>query len=192
MDLASILLIAGGLSIDALTVSICSGMTMKPVQAHLALRIAAFFGGFQALMPILGWLGGTGFQHLISAYDHWIAFGLLAFIGGKMVYESFRGEACERQVNPANLGVLLVLAVATSIDALAVGLSFALLDVAIVRPAVIIGIVTLVISFAGVYLGKRCSGLFQSRVETAGGLILLGIGVKILVEHLSSGVIPIA
>jgi len=181
MDAITILLIAVGLAMDAFSVSICSGMASQAVKPPYALRIATFFGGFQALMPLLGWLGGIGLRDLIAGFDHWVALILLVIIGGKMIRESLRPE-CEPA--PLRLGALLVLAVATSIDALAVGLSFSLLNVSITVPIVVIGLVTFVLSLVGVYIGKRVGSLFQSRVQLIGGIILIGIGVRIVVEHL--------
>jgi putative Mn2+ efflux pump MntP len=183
MEWFTVLLLAVGLAMDAFSVSICSGMLLGSGQTFYIVRMAAFFGAFQTLMPVFGWLGGNGFSHFISAFDHWIAFGLLAFIGGKMLYESLRGESC-KSVDVTKLRVLCMLAIATSIDALAVGLSFAVLDVSIVVPVLVIGVVTFVLSLVGVRMGRRFGDLLQSRAATFGGLVLIGIGVKILVEHL--------
>jgi len=170
---------------DCFTVCICTGMVMQRLDILYALRMASLFGFFQAAMPVAGWFGGLAFRHLITAYDHWVAFGLLALIGGKMLYEALKGgDACEAQ--PARMGwaALLTLSVATSIDALAVGLSFSFLNVAIAAPAAIIGLVTVVISLAGVALGRRAGSLLHDKVQLVGGLVLIGIGVKIVVEHL--------
>ena len=186
MDVLSILLISVGLAMDSFTVSICGGMTMNPIRIRHALRIAAFFGLFQALMPVIGWLGGLGFQGLIASYDHWVAFGLLAFIGGKMIYEASKGDSCARELDIAGIPLLLVLSLATSIDALAAGLSFAFLGVSIIVPVIVIGLITAALSLGGVFLGKRYGSLFQSRAQIMGGLILIGIGTKILIEHLSA------
>ena len=186
MDFPSLILLSVGLAMDSFTVSICSGMTMNPVRLFYALRIAFLFGIFQALMPVAGWLGGTGLADLIGPYDHWIAFTLLAFIGGKMIREATQGAACERRIDPGSIGVLLVLSVATSIDALAVGLSLAFIKVDIVLPVIMIGAITAALSMAGVYLGRKCGSLFQSRVQTLGGLILIGIGVRIVIKHLTA------
>lgn len=185
MDLTVVLLIAVGLAMDAFAVSIASGIGMKNLGVRHALLIALFFGGFQALMPVLGWAGGRTVAESIAAFDHWLAFGLLSAIGIKMIYEAFRFDEAERGPKRLSLRFLLVLSVATSIDALAVGLSFAFLDVGIATPAIIIGIVTFIMSFAGVYLGKRVGHLFEGKIEIIGGLILIGIGTKILIEHLS-------
>lgn len=181
MDLLSILLIGLGLSMDATAVAVTCGAA--GIRSRDALRIAAFFGGFQSLMPILGWLGGTGLEKFISGFDHWIAFGLLAVVGGRMIYESFRPEH-EKKIDVQNIKVLLVLALATSIDALAVGVSLAFLQTPIIRAAVIIGIVTFCLSLAGVYLGKAIGRFLRGKMELIGGLILIGIGIRILIEHL--------
>ena len=183
MDVLSILLISVGLAMDSFTVSICGGMTMTPVRFSQALRMAVFFGFFQALMPVLGWAGAAAFADLIQAYDHWIAFGLLGIIGSKMIWEALKEEACDPRLSGATLGVLLALSVATSIDALAVGVSFAFLGVSISRPVIAIGTITGAMSLIGVYLGRRFGDLFQGKVQILGGLILIGIGAKILVEH---------
>lgn len=187
MDLLTIVLIAIGLSMDAFAVSIANGLAIKRLHVTHALRLAVFFGGFQAGMPILGYLAGTSVREHIVAIDHWIAFILLSIIGGKMIHEAFsmdeeNGE--ERAPSGETLYNLLVLSIATSIDALAVGISLSFLNVDIVTPAVIIGIITFLFSFAGVYLGNRVGHLFERKIEILGGLILIGIGVKILVEHL--------
>ena len=186
MDPISVFILAVGLAMDSFAVSICGGMTMNPIRIRHALRIAAFFGLFQTLMPVIGWLGGLGFQGLIASYDHWVAFGLLAFIGGKMIYEASKGDSCARELDIAGIPLLLVLSLATSIDALAVGLSFAFLGVSIIIPVIVIGLITAALSLGGVFLGKRYGSLFQSRAQIMGGLILIGIGIKILIEHLSA------
>ncbi len=185
MDVVTVILIAFGLAMDAFSVSICSGMASRRMQVRYALRMAAFFGGFQMLMPALGWLGGSAFNRLISGIDHWIAFGLLAFVGGRMLYEALKGGSCEDAVNVASLRVLLLLSVATSIDALAVGLSLAFLQVSLVVPVLVIGAITFTLSLIGVALGKVAGSFFQGKVEIVGGLILIGIGIRILVSHLS-------
>jgi putative Mn2+ efflux pump MntP len=148
-----------------------------------AFLIAGFFGIFQALMPLIGWAAGLSFSSLIENFDHWVAFGLLASIGGKMVWESLRRKGKCEERNCLHLPTLLLLSLATSIDALAVGLSFAMLEIGIVRPILIIGGITFVICFAGLFLGNRVGHFFENKLELAGGLILIGIGVKILVEH---------
>jgi putative Mn2+ efflux pump MntP len=178
MDIISIIFIAFGLAMDAFAVSVTSGITIKQLKVRNALRIALFFGAFQAFMPVIGWLAGLSLRAIISSVDHWIAFGLLFFVGCKMIYESLKLESGERTVNPLDVSILLMLSVATSIDALAVGVSFAFLKVSIATPVVIIGVV------AGVYIGDRFGHFFDKKIEIAGGLILIGIGLKILIEHL--------
>jgi len=186
MDTFTTLFIACGLAMDAFAVSVTSGLTIRTCRMRHAIRIAIFFGVFQAVMPVIGWIAARQFSHAIEAVDHWLAFGLLGFIGIKMIVESFRFKPVDRCTSPLKLSVLLVLAVATSIDALAVGLSLAFLNVDIIAPVVIIGLVTFGFSFAGVWIGNKFGHIFEQKVETTGGLILIGIGLKILVEHLST------
>lgn len=181
MSFPTTLLIAVGLAMDALTVSICGGLVLKEARLKHALRMGLFFGGFQAGMPVLGWLAGRGLAGFIEAADHWIAFGLLAAIGGKMIHDAL-GKT-HATMDPSRIGVLLMLSIATSIDALAVGVTFALLGGPILAPALTIGAVTFLLSVAGVLSGHRLGHGFESKVGVAGGLILIGIGVKILVEH---------
>ncbi len=145
--------------------------------------MAAFFGLFQALMPILGWLVGNTLHRIISGFDHWLAFGLLLIVGSRMIYESLR-PGTEKKLDPFNIYVLFILAIATSIDALAVGLSLSFLGTAIIRPAIIIGIVTFILSFFSLQVGNKIGHFLERKVEVVGGLILIGIGIKILVEHL--------
>jgi putative Mn2+ efflux pump MntP len=186
-SLFTVFLIAVGLAMDAFAVSVSSGVTIRNCHTRDALRIALFFGGFQALMPVAGWLAGLGLRGYIASMDHWVAFGLLAFIGGKMIYESTVIGRASGQCGPLSLYVLIGLSVATSIDALAVGLTFAFLDVQIITPVIIIGAVTFVLSYMGVFLGGRIGRGVGKKVEAAGGLVLIAIGVKILVEHLYLG-----
>jgi len=176
-------LIAVGLAMDCFAVSLCKGLTIRRERAKAALMIAFFFGVFQAVMPLVGFASGTYLMDDISGYDHWIAFGLLGAVGGKMLWESFRGEKTE---SCGSLGSreLLILSVATSIDALVVGLSFAFLKMPILFAAVIIGVVSFLFSLTGFFLGKKAGERFGGYAEIAGGLILIGIGVKILSEHL--------
>ena len=170
---------------DAFAVSITSGFTIKKLKIHNALKIAVSFGLFQAFMPIIGWSAGFHLKSFISSVDHWFAFGLLSIIGIKMIIESTEMKPNDKDVNPLNIYVLLILSIATSIDALAVGLSLSLLKVLIITPAIIIGIVTFLLSFIGVYIGNKFGHFFENKFEIIGGLILIGIGLKILVEHLS-------
>jgi putative Mn2+ efflux pump MntP len=182
MDLLTLVLIAVGLCMDTFAISISCGVCVRKERWRFGLKVAIIFSLSQAVMPVLGWLAGTGLKDFISAVDHWIAFGLLLLIGGKMIYESF--VLSEKTIDPGKTKVLLVLAVATSIDALAVGLSLALLGVDILVPAVVIGCVTFVIAFLGVIAGHKAGAAIEKRAEVIGGLILIGIGVKILFEHL--------
>lgn len=184
LSLLTIIFIALGLAMDAFAVSVTSGFTTKRLQVKHAMRIALFFGGFQAAMPIVGWLAGAALRNLITGVDHWIAFGLLCAIGGKMIYESTKIEPAEKTIDPLNLYILFILAIATSIDALAVGISLSFINVAIMTPSIIIGIITFILSFIGVYIGKRFGHFFESKLEIAGGVILIAIGIKILIGHL--------
>ena len=184
MGLFTVIVIACGLAMDAFAVSVASGLTIKKLRIRHALRIALFFGAFQAIMPAIGWLAGLSLRDLISEFDHWLAFGLLAFIGTKMIYESFKLEADKKQIDPLKLDVLLMLSIATSIDALAVGITFAFLNMTIVLPVIIIGLITLATSFAGVYIGDKFGHLFESKIERIAGAVLIAIGLKILLEHL--------
>lgn len=185
MDFLSILLIAVGLAMDAFAVSISCGLTMDKLRTRHVLRIAFCFGLFQALMPLAGWVLGIYFKNFIASIDHWVAFVLLAFVGGHMIWET--REGCKKRQNPLDWHVLLLLSVATSIDAFAVGLTFAFLDVAVATPVAIIGCVTFILSYVGVHIGDKVGCYFEKKVEWLGGLILIGIGLKILIEHLIKG-----
>ena len=184
----TLLLMGGGLSMDAFAVSICKGLSMRKVNKKQCLVIGLFFGGFQALMPFIGWVLGSQFEQYITSIDHWIAFILLGFIGGKMVVEAIRekDEAVEvgKMDPPLDLKEMFILAIATSIDALAVGITFAFLQVPIVEAISIIGITTFVISVIGVYVGNFFGNRYKKKAELAGGIILILIGLKILLEHL--------
>ena len=182
MGLLELFILAVGLSMDAFAVSICKGLSVGRVRPVHMLTAGLWFGGFQALMPFLGWLLGSQFQALITNIDHWIAFVLLAFIGGNMVRESRSGE--EGQDCSFSPAAMLPLALATSIDALAVGVTFAFLKVLILPAVVFIGLTTFVLSAAGVQVGAAFGSRFQSRAELAGGVILILMGAKILLEHL--------
>lgn len=184
MHLFQIVLIAVGLAADSFAVSVSSGAIIEKLRLRHAMRIALFFGFFQGLMPLIGWKVGILASSVIRSFDHWLAFGILSFIGGKMLYESRRlKEDVEVAADPLNLYVLFSLAIATSIDALAVGVTFSFLDIAIMEPVLIIGLVTFVFSLAGTYIGEYCGHIFEDKIELAGGLILIGIGCKILMEH---------
>ena len=182
--MVTITFIAFGLAMDAFAVSITSGITIRYLRIKHALRIGIFFGLFQAVMPLIGWLAGRSLRDFISGVDHWIAFGLLSLIGCKMIYESFKIESSEKESNPLNIYVLLVLSVATSIDALAVGISFAFLRISIAAPIIVIGAVTFLLSFLGTFVGNRLGHFFEKKIEIVGAFILIGIGIKILVDHL--------
>ena len=187
MSILEIWLLAVSLAIDCFTVSITSGIILHRIRWGIFLKMAFLFGLFQAAMPFLGWLGASRFNHLIETYDHWIAFALLAFLGIRMIREHFKDEE-ERSFDPTRMKVILTLAVATSIDALAVGISFAFTGFrtlsSLLYPLTAIGIASFVISLAGSLIGVFFGKRFNLRVEIFGGLVLLGIGVKILFEHL--------
>lgn len=148
------------------------------------LRLAFHFGLFQALMPVIGWLAGTTISQYIQDFDHWIAMILLSYVGGKMIWEGFKGDEIEFVTDPTRGHTMVILSVATSIDALAVGLSLAMLHVPVIQPAVVIGLITFGLSILGLKLGSRLSGKFGRRVEFLGGMILIGIGLRILITHL--------
>ena len=182
MGIITILLIAVGLAMDSLAVSISGGIVMRPFCMRQSLRLALTMGGFQGGMTLLGWLMGVSFSSYITTFDHWIAFILLGFLGGKMIYESFEEE--ETTISSFSAKTLLTLGVATSIDALAVGVSMAFLKTSIYFPAFIIGFVTFALSLIGVIGGYRFGKIKGINVELFGGIILIAIGVKILIEHL--------
>ena len=184
MDSLTIIIIAVGLAMDAFVVSIVSGSAYKQLHIRHTLRMAIFFGAFQAFMPLIGSLAGLTLREHIADYDHWIAFGLLAAVGGKMIYESLKIKSIEDNPDPSNIFVLLALSVATSIDALAVGITLSLIASSIIVAAILIGLITFILSYLGVYIGKRFGHLFESKIEALGGVILIAIGVKILIEHL--------
>jgi len=184
MDIPTVLLIAAGLAMDSFSVSVTSGIYMKSRRVEDALKIGGFFGFFQAFMPIIGWLGAMTLTDFISGFDHWIAFSLLLFIGCRMIYDAASGKNGDLRSNALDGILLLTLSVATSIDALAVGISFAFLRASIFLPAIVIGTVTFLLSFFGLYLGSQASKNFGGKIEMVGGGILIIIGVKILLEHL--------
>jgi len=184
MELITIIVIALGLAMDAFVVSIVSGCAYRQLHIKHALRMALFFGAFQAFMPLIGSLAGLGLKDYISDYDHWIAFALLAAVGGKMIYESFKIRSVEENPDPSNIFVLLVLSVATSIDALAIGITLSLITSSIITAVTIIGLITFALSYAGVLIGKRFGHFFENKLEALGGLVLIGIGIKIICEHM--------
>lgn len=183
MKFIDIFLIAVALSMDAFAVSICKGLSVNKVSAKHVLTVGVYFGGFQALMPLIGFLLGFKFERFIVSVDHWIAFLLLAVIGGNMIKEALSSDDEEPDAS-FSFRTMLPLAVATSIDALAVGISFAFLGVDIVTAAVLIGITTFVLSGIGVFVGNIFGAKYKSKAELAGGVVLILIGLKILLEHL--------
>jgi manganese efflux pump family protein len=186
MSPATISLLSIGLAADAFAVSISSGLFIRNIRVNKVLRIALAFGLFQGLMTLLGWALAYGFRDLISSVDHWIAFGLLSFLGFKMIRESLEEEE-ENPFNPLDPKTLLALSIATSIDALAAGISLAVLQDPILTVSATIGLVTFGLCFVGVYVGHHFGQAIASKVEILGGLILIGIGIKILLEHLTAG-----
>ena len=182
-----LVLIGVGLSMDAFAVALCKGLSMRRINYAHAAVIALFFAVFQAVMPLIGWVLGTQFARYITSVDHWIAFALLGYIGGKMIWDALH-EAPETAPcageGRLDLKELLMLAVATSIDALAVGITFAFLQVSILPAVATIGLITFALSFAGVVVGNHFGTRFQKKAEIAGGVVLVLIGLKILLEHL--------
>jgi len=186
MSLFTILGIAVALAMDAFAVAIATGVSLKDVSFRQTFRLSWHFGLFQALMPIIGWFLGASVQTYVEAYDHWVAFGLLALVGGNMLREAFSSAEEERQKKDSTKGLtLIVLSLATSIDALAVGLSMSLLQVSIIYPAIIIGVVAGIFTIAGLHLGKKAANLkrLSPIAEIVGGLVLWVIGINILREH---------
>ena len=185
--MVEIFLIAVSLALDAFAVSVSSGISIPGFGVKQAARMGLWFGAFQFMMPVAGWLLGSSVSQYIETVDHWVAFALLAVIGGRMAWGSLRGG--EEDEAPADLSArrLCLLAIATSIDALAVGVSMAFMSVHILASAAVIGVVAFALSVTGGLVGRRLGCLFQRRAELTGGLVLIAIGVKILIEHLSGG-----
>jgi len=183
MDLLSVLLISIALAMDSFTVAIAAGTSLKKQGIHTAAKIGLIFGFFQGFMPLIGWLAGTSFSSAISDFDHWIAFGLLTVIGVHMIYESKKKEC--KKIDFLSSKMLALLGIATSIDALAVGLSFALLQIEIFSAIALIGIVSFAFSFTGFFIGKKAGYLLKGKAELAGGTVLILIALKILIEHLA-------
>lgn len=181
MDLLTLSIIGIGLAMDCFAVSVGSGSAMRHVRMKDAALIALFFGGFQAMMPVLGWMGAYNFGDYIESFDHWVAFAILSLIGVKMIAEALHGSAEERK-NTLKPKVLVILAIATSIDALAVGVGFAFLGVDILAAAAVIGAFSFALSFAGVFAGRRFGHILEGRAELFGGAVLIAIGAKILLE----------
>lgn len=185
MNIFEIILIGLGLAMDCFAVSLSCSMGRCKINKLQALKIAFFFGLFQALMPVIGWLLGLSFKNLISEFDHWMAFGILGAIGIKMIIEAFKKEE-EKNIKITRLWVLAGLSLATSIDALIVGITFAFLEFNILLTVGIIGLVTFIISLTGIYIGKKFNFINAKKAEIIGGLVLIAIGIKILVEHLNA------
>lgn len=183
MGLIELFLIAVGLSMDALAVSVCKGLAMPKCTFKKAAIVGLWFGGFQALMPAIGYILGAQFQEAIASIDHWIAFVLLALIGGNMIHEALDNDEEEADAS-LDVKTMFLLAVATSIDALAIGITFAFLKVSIIPAVCFIGIVTFIISFAGVKIGNVFGARYKNKAEIVGGVILILLGMKILLEHL--------
>ncbi len=184
MNWPNLLGISIGLAMDAFAVSIAAGLAVAPVTARHMFRLAFHFGLFQFLMPILGWLAGESLVAYIAAYDHWAAFGLLAFVGGKMLWEARSEKKAHTEADPTRGLMLVALSVATSIDALAVGLSMAFMRVSVWFPAVVIGLVAATLSAVGIGFGSRLGSRWGRRAEAVGGCVLILIGVRILAAHL--------
>jgi manganese efflux pump family protein len=187
MSFIELLLIAIGLSMDAFAVAVCKGLNMKKINYKHTVIIAIFFGGFQAIMPLIGWSLGIQFEKYINGFDHWLTFTLLSVVGGKMIYEALKndGENNCKDVDKLNIKELFVLSIATSIDALAVGITFALIpDTNIISSIVLIGIITFILSAAGVLIGNKFGSHYKTKAEIAGGIIIILIGIKILTQHL--------
>jgi len=185
MGYLEIFLIGIGLSMDAFAVAICKGLAMEKCTVKKAGIVGLYFGGFQALMPLVGFLLGVQFESLIRSVDHWVAFVLLGIIGGNMIKEAWNScECCQEEDESLDFKTMVGLAVATSIDALAVGVTFAFLRVDIIPAIILIGITTFIISFGGVKIGNVFGAKYKKRAELAGGIILILLGIKILIEHL--------
>ena len=184
MNLPEIIIIAIGLSMDAFAVSITLGLSVKKPKTKEFLIPAIYFGFFQMLMPSIGYFAGINFANKIQGLDHWIAFVLLGFIGGKMIKESLSKEETKEKKNPFKLNTMLLLAIATSIDALAVGITFAFFEINIFSAIIIIGLTTFCISVIGVKIGNLFGAKFKSKAEFIGGIVLVALGIKILIEHL--------
>ncbi len=187
MDLLTLIGIAVALAMDAFAVALGVGVSVSPLTGRHFFRLGFHFGLFQAMMPIIGWLAGRTIQSYIVDYDHWIAFGLLAFVGGHMIYEAFHPEE-ERQPGDPTRGFSLVfLSIATSIDALAVGLSLGMLNITVWFPALIIGLVAGLFTLAGMLIGRKAGDAWGAKVEILGGIVLIAIGLKIVFEHTVGG-----
>lgn len=187
MNLLDLFVIAVGLSMDAFAVSVCKGLAVKKIGKRHIFSVGMYFGGFQALMPLIGYIVGRQFESLITSIDHWIAFVLLAVIGGNMAREALSGDEDETPDSSFDFKTMLPLAVATSIDALAVGVTFAFLNVSIIPAVLLIGATTFAISAGGLQVGNVFGTRYKSKAELVGGIILICLGGKILIEHLFFG-----
>ncbi len=186
MAFLTVLLIAVALSMDAFAVSVVTGASSKQLKARHAFRMAAFFGFFQAFMPLVGLGASLLILNYIEPIDHWIAFGLLFGVGVKMIYESFKLKTESANLDPAKISVLFILSIATSIDALAVGITLSVVTTAFLSTVLFIGLVTFVLSYLGIYIGIKIGHFFENKIEALGGLVLIAIGLKILLQHLLS------
>jgi len=181
----SLFAVALALAMDAFAVAIVAGLTLSPMTKRHVFRLSFHFGLFQALMPLIGWAAGTAVYKYIADFDHWVAFGLLSLVGGRMILGSFRGdEEARAGRDPTSGWDLVILSVATSIDALAIGLSLAMIGSRILFPALVIGVVAGVITILGMVLGRKIGALWGRRVEAGGGVVLIAIGIRILLQHL--------
>jgi manganese efflux pump family protein len=186
MDLVEILMIAAGLAMDACAVSLAAAAAGHAENGRAVFRLAFHFGLFQFMMPVIGWFVGNTVAHLVSSVDHWVAFGLLAFVGGRMIRSGLDPEADAQTSDPSRGWTLMALCVATSIDAMAIGLSLAMLRVAIWYPSAVIGAVTSGLSLLALRVGARLGTRFGSRMEIAGGIILVVIGIRIVFQHIAA------
>jgi len=188
MDTTTIILIAIGLSMDSFAVSIANGLILKKIYARQYILIPVSFAIFQALMPLAGWYIGIGIEKYIKEIDHWLAFGLLSIIGTKMIYEGAKKDKRNSGTGEIRFHVVIAQSIATSIDAFIVGVSIALLNFEIIKPVIIIGATTLIFSFTGLQLGKYFGKIVGKKIEILGGFVLIGIGLKILIEHLINNI----
>ena len=184
MNFFEILLISLSMAIDAFAVCLGAGTTGQADGIRPKFRLAFHFGLFQFIMPVLGWLAGTTVQRYIQAFDHWIAFGLLAFVGGRMLWSGFHPQRDENKNDPSRGLTMVLLSIAVSIDALAIGLSLALIGISVWTPAIAIGVVTGIMSWLGLSIGNRLGKRFGNVMEIIGGIVLIGIGVRIVISHL--------
>lgn len=184
MDLITIFFIAISLSFDSFAVATSSGILLKDISFYNAMKISFSLAFFQGAMPLIGWLAGIEIKQYIESIDHWIAFGLLTIIGIKMIIESLKHESVRKQLNPLDIKVMFSMSLATSIDALIVGISFAVVSIRIIPSVIIIGAVTFIIAMLGILFGKKAGKHLGREMEIIGGLVIIGIGVKILIQHL--------